>query len=607
MIIDGVRRRYLGRIGGQAMRMTQCKVTPLSTRYTMEALGVRLRMTFTSPLLLDDLDILSTPITYIDFDVDFTDGKQHEVQLVLNVTADLCHSGEIEEEVRQDFFSDEGLNFGYMGNMRQTPLAGCGDHLTCDWGFVFLASEDEIDGNPESVECMLRYKKLSKKPFQSKLMIAYDDLVSINYFGRLLPAYWARNGKTIVQALKEFYHSHDEILERCQAFNKELLKEAYDKGGEDYALIVSAAYRQTIAGHKLVEGPDGELLFISKENDSNGCAATADVSYPSMPLFLMYAPELVRAMCRPIFKYASMPVWKYDFAPHDAGRYPILYGQHYGAYLRSKHQRNGSTLAPYYLYPASTNLYKDEMQMPIEESANMILMVAAAGYADGNYVMAEENLPLLRRWCAYLIKYGKDPQNQLCTDDFAGSLAHNVNLAAKAFCAVAAFGDILNALGNKEEGYMYTELARKMAESWRIRADMGGYTALTFDKVGWSIKYNLVFDKLFDWKLLPEDFYQQEISSYLDRMLEYGLPLDNRSSICKTDWMMWVAAMADDAQFKQFTGPIAKFLRETPNRVPFSDYYDAETGTYERFIARTVQGGLYMPLLIDRWRSRRKQ
>ena len=45
-------------------------------------------------------------------------------------------------------------------------------------------------------------------------------------------------------------------------------------------------------------------FFVSKECHSNGCAATVDVSYPSIPLFLLYNPELVRGMMRPVFKFA---------------------------------------------------------------------------------------------------------------------------------------------------------------------------------------------------------------------------------------------------------------------------------------------------------------
>ena len=599
--IDGVQRRFLGRRGKQAMKMTGLTVTPLSTRYTMEALGVRLVMSFTSPLLPDDLDVLSTPVSFVDFSVESTDGAPHEVKLCFQVNADLCHSGEEEPEMRQDFFEIGALNIGYMGRVKQMPLSGCGDRLTMDWGHVFLASEDEVDGDPQSVHVLLQVRKTARVPFTSHILVGYDDLASINYFGRLLPAYYARNGKSIVDALLEFSERREEILERCRAFDERVLEDAFRAGGEKLQEIACAAFRQSVAGHKLVEGPDGELLFISKENDSNGCAATVDVSYPSSPLYLLYAPELVRAMCRPVFRTAKMPAWHYDFAPHDAGRYPILYGQQYGSRYRAKHQQDGNSLAPYYLYPSGANLYFDDKQMPLEESADMILMLAAAGKADGDYRLAGEELPLLRRWCHYLITHGEIPANQLCTDDFAGHLDQNVNLSAKAFLGVAAFSEILKALGETEEAEECFREAKRLSESWRRRAGEAGKTYLTFRGDSWSIKYNLVWDKLFGWGFLPGDFYEKEVESYLRHQNAYGLPLDGRSSIGKTDWILWTAALGNRRQAEELMAPVLKYLHETPTRVPFSDFYDTETGASEWFIARTVQGGIFMPVLMDRW------
>jgi hypothetical protein len=95
-------------------------------------------------------------------------------------------------------------------------------------------------------------------------MIGYDDIASINYFGALLPAYYARNGKTIVDAIAEFHARASEIKERCAKFDAQLLADADRIGGEDYQLIVCASYRQSIAAHKLVADPAGDILFISR-------------------------------------------------------------------------------------------------------------------------------------------------------------------------------------------------------------------------------------------------------------------------------------------------------------------------------------------------------
>ena len=268
ILVDGVERGFLSRGLRQAMRCVDTRVTPLSTEYILEDLGVRLSVKFTSPLLLDDLDVLSTPISYIDVDVSFIDGRSHEVEVALTTDAGLCHSGEEQPEMRQDFFSADGLNYAYMGQVRQAPLAGSGDRLTCNWGYLFLASEETLENRPVMAAVSLVCVKRADSPFRFTLLIGYDDIASINYFGRMLPAYYARNGKTITQALAEFYRRHDELLDRCAAFDRQLLDEARAKGGEDYALLVTASYRQTIAGHKLVADTNGELLFISKENDS---------------------------------------------------------------------------------------------------------------------------------------------------------------------------------------------------------------------------------------------------------------------------------------------------------------------------------------------------
>ena len=599
--IDGVRYRFLGRPTCKTMPLVSSRVTPLSTIYVFRAAGVQLTLTFTSPLLLDDLDILSTPISYISYDVISVDGKDHDITVEMWAFADFCHAGEYEPPMRLDFYSESGLNYGYMGRLQQNILGGSGDQISCDWGYLYLASEDEIDEAPERIDLMLRHRKHAVGELHALLLIGYDDIASINYFGRILPAYYQRNGKTITQALREFYDRRHAILARCAEFDEALIKEASSKGGQDYALILSAAYRQTIAAHKLVADIDGTPLFISKENDSNGCAATVDVSYPSVPLFLMYCPELVRGMLRPIFKFARTPVWTYDFAPHDVGRYPILTGQVYGARQRAKNQAMGIAHPPYYLYPATADAYLLHRQMPVEESADMLLMIAACGKADGDYSIARENLDLLEQWFHYLQAFGSDPGEQLCTDDFAGHLAHNVNLSAKAIMGIAAYSQILQALGYSEKAEAYFLQASELMRSWLVRADAGGYTRLAFGSDGWSMKYNLVWDKLLGFDFIPSAFYEHEIASYLPRMERYGLPLDSRAPYPKTDWILWTAAMAAQEDFQKFITPIADYLRETDTRVPFSDYYDTETGRYEKFIARSVQGGLFMPLLMDRW------
>ena len=103
---------------------------------------------------------------------------------------------------------------------------------------------------------------------------------------------------------------------------------ALKAGGEEYAELVSLAYRQVCAAHKLVVDKNGELLYISKRLLKRLCR-DGRRQLSSTPMFLIFNPELVFAMMRPIFKYAASDAWPFDFAPHDAGQYPFVNGQVY--------------------------------------------------------------------------------------------------------------------------------------------------------------------------------------------------------------------------------------------------------------------------------------
>lgn len=592
--IDGQTLRLLGTGGRTPMELVASSVTATSTEFVYEDLGVRAKLRFTTPLLMDDPDVLSANVTYAEIATEAIDGNEHEVDVRFAASSMLTYSGAEMKPCICDKFNVKGLNVAWVGQAVQKPLSHSGDHITIDWGYLYLASHDEVIASESALQVV------GKDGVQ--FMIGYDDTASINYFGVLTPAWYARNGKNMVQMLTEMDARRGELINKCARLDKDLWEKSAALGGEDYAQITAAGYRQCIAAHKLIADENGEMVFLSKENDSNGCIGTVDVSYPSIPLMLLYNPELVRALCRPILRFANMPVWRYDFAPHDVGRYPNATGQVYAA--KRKGVYNGMTHPPYYLYPASTDCYDFNYQMPVEECGNMLIMLAAAWYADGCACLAKKFMPTLDKWVRYLIEYGEDPGEQLCTDDFAGHLARNVNLSAKAVCGVAAYGMLVKALGDAEKGDEYIAKANEMAQSWLKRSDAGDHTWLTFDGIGWSMKYNMVWDKLFKLNMLPDEFYAKENAWYIKSMNKYGLPLDSRSSYTKSDWFMWVGAMAPAEDFCKYAAPLARFIKESPSRVAFSDWYDTKSGTYQAFIARSVQGGVFMPLLMQKWNNK---
>ena len=383
-------------------------------------------------------------------------------------------------------------------------------------------------------------------------------------------AYWKHNGQvSIFDAFERAQASYPSLMKRCRAFDQQLMADAEKAGGRKYAELLALTYRHSITAHKLLTDKEGNLLFLSKENHSNGCINTVDLTYPSAPLYLIYNTELMKGMLNSIFYYSESGRWNKPYPAHDLGTYPIANGQLYGE------------------------------DMPIEEAGNMILVTTAISMMEGNANYASKYWETLSTWANYLIENGLDPENQLCTDDFAGHLAHNANLSVKAILGIASYGYLAHMLGDTQTVRKYTDKARELAGYWMEMADDGDHYRLTFDKPGtWSQKYNLVWDKLFKWEVFPESVRKKEIAYYLTKQNRYGLPLDNRESYTKTDWIVWTATLADDQEaFRALISPIWKFANETTDRIPMSDWVYTEKPQHRGFRARSVVGGYWIKLL----------
>lgn len=567
------------------MIQTGSEINALSTIYAFEAGQVELKLTFTSPLLLNDLKVLSRPVSYLKAEVRGLDNQVHRVRLSLYVDDDICLDKRKEHATMGESVSiEESIACARMGNTCQNVLNKAGDDVRIDWGYFYIAAQCghpqlNILAQHEAVQLEAGVELDTAADKSALFVFAYDDLFSIQYFGDNLKGFWTNESEDIRVIIARAINEYDEIMDRCNRFSEELYRSAVTSGGEKYAQLLMLAYRQAIAAHKLCQDKNGKLLFVSKECFSNGCAATVDVTYPSIPLFLLYNPELVKGMLRPVFKYADSEAWCFDFAPHDVGTYPLLNGQ---------------------VYSGGTN---PENQMPIEECGNMLITVAALSLAEHKFDFAAEHLAVLKKWAEYLVKYGEDPENQLCTDDFAGHLAHNCNLAAKAIMGIAGFGIIMDHLEGSKESAYYFETAGKMAASWVDRAlNQDGTYRLTFDQPDtWSMKYNLVWDKIFKTHLFSHEVMEKELKSYLGHMNRYGMPLDNRAAYTKSDWLVWCGTlMPDKEDFERFVEPLWKAYHESESRVPMTDWYNTITAKQMGFQHRSVQGGLFIKLLADR-------
>ena len=506
-----------------------------------------------------------------------------------------------------------------IGSRDQQVLNRSGDDLRIDWGYFHLGvpngeqaslvassqvigeflkagglpASDDMDmpqtprDHAAHLAVVLPVEVTPSLAASRHVLVSYTEEYAIEYFERKLRPYWQRNGETVQAMLAQAETEYAALEARGRQYDHELAADLEHAGGAGYRQLCTLAYRQALAAHGLVADLDGKPMLFAKENFSNGDIATVDVLYPSAPFFLFFNPALLEAQVRPVLEYASLPRWKFPFAPHDLGRYPLANGQEYGGGEET-----------------------EENQMPVEESGNLLILGAALGQAQGDWHVAKEFWPEFTKWAKYVREKGLDPENQLCTDDFAGHLAHNANLSIKAIEGLGAYAQMARELGENSVADDYAAAAKQMATQWEEMARDGDHYKLAFDRAGtWSQKYNLVWDQLLGLDLFAPKVRETEIAFYLKHLNLYGLPLDNRADYTKLDWEIWTSTMAKNpSDFAALLDPIVKWINETPTRVPLTDWYDTKNGKQIGFQARSVVGGVFVKALADKelaakWRA----
>lgn len=585
---------------------TGVEITATQTNYKFRCGNADLLVNFTSPLLINDMEVYTRPVSYITYKVRSNDNKTHNIKVYFAASTNIAVNKPLQQvAAEQDDIKNDKISILKAGSIDQPILKKKGDDLRIDWGYMCVAvpkadndiqyisqgrdatypfpptvvsNADTVKGRELFLNTIIPFGTVGRNFVEKYVELGYDDLYSVEYFGIQLKPWWSADGgkvieRTIEKELTQAHLGYAEVMKKCEDFDRAMYQSALKAGGDHYAKLCALAYRQSIAAHVLVKSPHGDILFLSKENFSNGSINTVDVTYPSAPLYLMYNPRFLEGMLNGIFFYSESGRWKKNFAAHDLGTYPIANGQTYGE------------------------------DMPVEESGNMLILTEAIVKAEGKPDFAKKHWQTLTTWANYLVKAGFDPANQLCTDDFAGHLAHNANLSIKAIIGIACYAKLAEQQGMAQVAANYRNTANGMMKNWLKKADAGNHYSLVFGgKNTWSQKYNMVWDKVLGLHLFPQSVYDKEIKFYLTKQNKYGLPLDSRKTYTKSDWIIWTASLTNNQQsFKTLIDPIYKYATETPTHVPLSDWHETTDGKQVGFQARSVVGGYFMKMLEAKW------
>jgi hypothetical protein len=593
----------------RALQQTRLEVTATRSRFHLEGGGVGLVAEFFSPVEPGDLRRQSIPMSYLLLTVASLDGGTHDVQLYADISGEWT-SGDVSQVITWAPQADASVRAWTVQLGNQQPLTEQGQLAawgTVVWttpvapGLSYQSGQDVVvrgkfvaDGSLADSDDT-NYRAISDRwpvfafcrdlgrvgasPVTVPLSIGQVRSPAVSYLGQQLKPLWTSYFSGW-QEMARFFHS-DLAAARARAdgLDARVNGDAAAAGGQAYAGLCAISLRQAYGGTELVAGPGGQPWALLKEISSDGNVSTVDVVYPASPAWIYADPGYLRLLLEPLLAYAENGGWPKAFAEHDLGSaYPVASGHNNG----------------------------QEEDMPVEESGNMLIMAAACLKQAPAFAAA--HYKILKQWADYLVANLPDPGFQNQTDDFAGSIAHSVNLAVKGIIAVAAMAQIARATGNTADAGYYQGKAREFTGYWLSHAQdpSGAHLDLTYNGAGggdgtWGTVYNGYADRLLGTGLIPASVLAEQAAWYSGVSNEFGLPLQVPHSYAKSDWQMFTAAWLSGYPVKQqLIDRVYTYANTTPNRVPFSDLYDTISDQQVGFQARPVQGGIFALLALGR-------
>ena len=600
----------------QALDQTLLQVTPTRSVFRLEGGGVSLIVEFLSPVETGDLRRQSIPMSYVLMTASSLDGAAHDVQIYFDISGEWTTSDDsqvITWSPSQVSYAGGSLRVWSVQLQNQQPLTEQGDMAA--WGSIVWATPDAhaltyqsgqdivvraqftgngvlantndtnyrpINDNWPVFGFSLDLGSVTAKPITTQASIGQVRTPAVSYLGQDLAPLWTTYFDSWPDMLGFFHADRPAAQQRADRLDASITSAARAAGGSAYAGLCSIALRQAYGGTELVAGPGGQPWAFLKEISSDGNVSTVDVLYPACPAWIYADPGYLGLLIEPLLAYAETGGWPKTFAEHDLG----------SSYPNASGHNNGQ-----------------EEDMPVEESGNMLIMTAAylrRVPAATARAFASAHYTILKQWADYLVANLPDPGFQNQTDDFAGPIAHSVNLAIKGIVAVAAMGQIAAAAGNAADAASYRAQAQQFVSYWVTNAqDPGGqHLDLTYNGSGggngtWGTTYNGFADRLLRTGLIPPRVLAEQARWYAGVSNLFGVPLQVPHSYAKSDWEMFTAAWLSDYPIKsELIDRVYAYAHTTPSRVAFSDLYDTISGDQVAFQARPVQGGMFALLAL---------
>ncbi|KAJ5925020.1 hypothetical protein N7454_007659 [Penicillium verhagenii] len=382
--------------------------------------------------------------------------------------------------------------------------------------------------------------------------VGYERQEAINYLGEAYTGFYRAEYPTTHEALSFFFNDYEDAYWESLEFDRELEATATASAGPKYADIVALSTRQAYGGIDLTISnksldTDDVLAFI-KELSSDGNINTIDIIMPAFPIYWTLDPDWIRLLLEPIMRYIDAGRWHLPYAIHDLGtHYPHAIGH---------------------------DDQKAE-EMPIEESGNLLILALAYTRATGDTEWSEQYADIFQKYADYLIDNSINMANQLSSNDAAGPLPNETNLAIKATVGIKAFGELSGNTYYSQTGDEYADLF--FTQGLGTDEEQTHFVLEYPDfPQSWKTPYNIYPDVLLELETFPRAAYEMSNTFFSTSVRgEYGVPLDNRQDWAKSDWNMWLAGTFDDDTRDEFVDDLWAFMTNGKHHWPFSDRYIA--------------------------------